>query len=101
MRKAAIALCGALAIAGCDQIHSQGRTITVDGLQYTVYPNRGAAPVWYASPSDRAYFFNPQPGIRQGNVRAIQAATGCTVIPETINHIDRISTEAEVDCARK
>lgn len=86
-------------LAGCDQDLSQKSEVVIDGRAYSVYPARNHNGVWYASPSDRSAFFNPFPGVRTANIRAIEAVTGCEVLPETINQIDPISTDAAVSCS--
>lgn len=99
MRTAILALAGALLSAACDQALSERTEVAVEGQRYAVYPMRNRPGAWYAEPADRSAFFSPFPGLRAGNVRAIEAVSGCEVIPETVRHVDHISTDAEVDCA--
>lgn len=99
MSKYLAVLLSVAALAGCDQDFSQKSEVVIDGRAFSVSPARSHNGVWYSSPSDRSSLYRPFPGVRTANIRAIEAVTGCKVIPETINHIDPISTDAAVSCS--
>ncbi|MFG6637346.1 hypothetical protein ACGYJ8_15410 [Sulfitobacter sp. 1A12126] len=84
--------------AGCDQDLSDRRQVSIDGLAYTVYPGSRYPDVWYSSPTDRSLLFKAPPGIRAGNIKAIETASGCSVVDGTISQVDGISTSASVAC---
>ena len=84
--------------AGCDQDLSAQRRVLTDGLAYTVYPGSRYPDVWYSSPSDRSLILRAPPGIRAGNIKAIEAASGCAVVDGTVAQPDGISTSAAVAC---
>lgn len=98
MFKPALAVASVLLLAACDQDFGSSEEVVIEGRAFTVAPGRRYAGQWYASPADRSVFFGAPAGIRSGNVRAIEAVTGCAVIPETVDHVDAISTIAEVRC---
>jgi len=87
-----------LALSACDQDLSSRSVVTIGGREFAVYEMRGQPGTYYASPADRSAAFSPFPGIRAGNISAIEAVSGCTVIPGTAGLIDNISTEASVRC---
>ena len=94
-----IVILSAIALgAGCDQDRSSGHQVSIDGLAYTVYPGNRYPDVWYSSPSDRSLIFKAPPGIRAGNIKAIEAASGCAIVDGTVSHADGISTTAVVSC---
>lgn len=89
---------GLMALGACDQDFSNSREVEVAGRMYTVAPGARYPGQWYSEPSDRSLVFSAPRGVRSANLRAIEIVSGCKVVPETIDHIDGISTVAEVRC---
>ncbi|MCP4243907.1 MAG: hypothetical protein GY772_25425 [bacterium] len=97
MRILALVAAAAL-LSGCDQDRSTRQVVSIEGRKFAVYQMRNRPDAYYAEPASRAAAFSPFPGIRSGNIAAIEAVTGCQVIPETVGQVDHISTDAEVRC---
>lgn len=88
-----------LSLAACDADSSTRQSIVINGHEYAVMQMRDRPTAFYAFAAERwRYVARPFAGVLPGNIPAIEAVTGCAVIPDTVRHLDGISTEAEVRC---
>lgn len=98
--------CGTLvALAACSTVHDyypNSQVVTVDGVEYMVRPMNSGKTSWQATPNrpDGRGMIFIDASIYMGNVKAIEAATGCPVFGPSVKN-QNTDTIAAVDCSAK
>lgn len=100
-----LALGAIVLIAGCTEMtdyYPNAKTVEIDGREFYVTPRtQNGKNVYLAGPNDPKLFeviYSANFSLPASNVAAIEAVTGCDVIPATINNIESGITFAAVDC---
>lgn len=97
--------CSALFMAGCTtsaQYYDNAQLVMVEGREFFVSRrvSRGEN-VFLAGPNQptgKEVFLGGNLGLPRSNVVAIEAVTGCKVVPETVFNVGTGDTFAEVQC---
>ncbi|KAA1178061.1 hypothetical protein FP026_22960 [Rhizobium tropici] len=92
-----------IGLAGCQGVSSYfpgSKVVKIDGVEYSVRPlsNKNSWQAGLNRPTG-ASLLVIDPTIYAGNVKAMEAATGCAVLRETIQNSDNF-TIAAVDCSK-
>ena len=95
-----LAFVGLASCQGVSSFFPNSKIVTVDGTEYMVRP-LSSKNSWQASPNrpTGASLLLIDPTIYAGNVKAIEAATGCAVLREAVQNSDN-NTIAAVDCSK-
>lgn len=82
--------------------YPNAKTVEIDGRQFYVTPRpKNGENVYLAGPNEPKLFeaiYSGDFSLPASNVAAIEAVTGCDVLPATINNIESGITFAAVDC---
>ena len=94
------ALVGLTGCQGVSSFFPNSKVVTVDGTEYMVRP-LSSKNSWQATINrpTGASLMLIDPTIYAGNVKAIEAATGCVVLREAVQNSDN-NTIAAVDCSK-
>jgi hypothetical protein len=95
-----LALVGLVGCQGVSSFFPNAKVVIVDGVEYSVRP-LSSKNSWQAGLNrpTGASLIVIDPTIYAGNVKAIEAATGCTVLRETVQNSDN-NTIAAVNCSK-